>query len=80
MIIIKSFGILLTNSNDEEKLSSNQINWNDLKINQGENEGEGEGEGEGSISKLDQERIAKLFEQFQAQQKKDRLRFGKGNE
>lgn len=78
MIFIPSLVFHLTNSNDEEKLSSSQINWNDLKLNQGENEDEGEGEG--SIGKLDQQRIAKLFDQFQAQQKKDRLRFGKGNE
>lgn len=68
-----------TNRQDEEKLSSNQINWGDLKLNRGEDEDEGEGEG-GAISKLDQERISKIFEQFQEQQKKDRLRFGKGNE
>ena len=49
------------------------MNWNDINV---DNEEEG-GEGEGGISQLDQEKITKLFEQFQNQEKNDRLRSSK---
>jgi hypothetical protein len=58
---------------DTERLSN--INWNDLSRGQNNNDEEG-GEGEGGLSDIDKEKVRQIFEQFEAQQKKDRLKFG----